>query len=189
MRSFILLVILTLVIPNYSQAFFIRDKELAEVLARMNRNEEEKALNSYLETTKSRERVTVKVTYTGPLDSVTSVAEYKNNLNGFVEGNDPRIVRDLGDRALKHYNLKFSKYFTLNIDRGESSSKVFTSSGCFALWIPEDYNQYWVELQYLKNGKEISSAGVIAEQRTFFRGPEAGITLVVRVTRVQKIDK
>ena len=165
----------------------VRDKELAEVIAAMNRHEAEVALANHL-AAKAKEKAYHAV-IAGNVSVSGQIPQYKDNPNGFVEGSDAAVVSHINGIASKKYGQTIKKYFVLKVEKGERARMTVSSPGLFAIWIPEDQEQYCVEVAYRNASKVIACDYISGQSIAFFDGHGvADITLVVEVTRAQNIQ-
>ena len=116
----------------------------------------------------------------------------KKNDHGFIFGEDPNILNALQKRidgAEITPPVKLDAYYNVSMSRGEIASKSFTGADSFAIFIPKDPGQYFIESVYEKNGVKVTENMEVPKAISYFRGLPSGYMLRIKITRVQKFNK
>jgi len=198
MRIIVLLTLLVFVTPNYAEAYFVRDKEYAEVCENIQRQIEQAELIKILHsrpqveiTHKRREELTVEELL------ASSMPSYRENVNGLVEGHDQARLADLREKTSKVTRptgtMQVSRYFTVKLNQGETVSRRFFSSTPttpLLVLIEQDPGEYCVEVEYLSRVNGAVDRQSYTGSRMFLIPRDLPwLEVVVRVTRIPEFRK
>ena len=156
-KSLLVIVFLEFLFVSRSSAYFVRDVQVYEMYARE--------------------------------QSLIAVQNHKyiENYSGIVEGKDSEALKRLQAKSFARYRLQITKYYRLNIGRGEMAAKTIVSHENFALVIPENADQYFVQATSLSSSsddRETLIGGSSVGSLTFFKPPKKAFALILRIYRI-----